>query len=103
MKIKVQYGQSLMDIAVQQYGSAGALWDLAADNGHALDADVFAGDELVIRDSYPDTAIPIYADYLTGNSIKIVSHQGGNLEHIEVLSTNDNEIITDNDQNGLEI
>lgn len=102
MIVKVLYGQSLMDVAIQMYGSAGALMQLAQDNGLALDADVFAGDELFIQDTYPETAISVFADYLTSNNIKVVSGQGGDSDLIEVLSTNDDEVIIDNDDNGLE-
>lgn len=102
MIIKVIYGQTLMDVSIERYGSAMALIDLANDNGLAADEDVFAGQELFIRDSYPETAIPIFSNYLIENKTKVLSGQGGDTELIQVLSTNDDEIITDND-NAIEI
>jgi hypothetical protein len=50
-KIKVQYGQSIFDIATMQYGSIDSAWLIVDDNKLAsgLDTDFFGGEELLIR------------------------------------------------------
>jgi hypothetical protein len=103
MIIKVIYGQTLMDVAIQYYGDPSALVDLANDNGLGIDADVFAGQSLLIQDTYPLSANSYYADYLAQNSIRVVSGQGGDTETIRVLATNDNEVLADNDTNAIQI
>lgn len=97
----VQYNQSLMDLAVQKYGNASGVVALANDNGLAIDADVFAGDKLIIRDELPEVATVVFAEYIGNAGIVVVSGQGGESELIEVLSPDDDEIFTDNDDNGL--
>lgn len=46
--MKVQDGQNLADIAIQEYGSLEALVDLAAENGISVTTDLKAGQELTI-------------------------------------------------------
>lgn len=99
--IQVTDGQCLMDIAIQEYGSVEALFDLAKDNGLEVDDDITAGQVLQIRDTLPDTADPDIVEYFTKMGFKVNS--GAMVEIIEVLATNDNEIISDNNDNGLEI
>jgi hypothetical protein len=50
-KIKVYEGQSIYDIAVQEYGSVEGLFYLLADNNLTLDSNLKSGAELVVRDS----------------------------------------------------
>jgi hypothetical protein len=50
-KIKVYEGQSIYDVAVQQYGSVEALFYLLADNNLNLDSNLKSGAELEVRDS----------------------------------------------------
>lgn len=100
MIIRVVYGQTLMDIAIQYYGDPRALVDLANNNGIAIDDEIFAGQPLQILNSA--NGIPVFSEYLIENKIAVVSGQGGDQEQVYLLATNDNEIITDND-NAIEI
>jgi hypothetical protein len=101
MIIIVKYGQSLMDLAVQMYGSASALVELANDNDLAIDADVQPGQQLIVRDAYPDSAISIFADYIKENSIVVVS--GDQVDALEILVTHDEDPISTNDENPIGI
>jgi len=103
MIIQVLYGQTLMDIAIQYYGDARALVDLANDNGLSISADAFAGQSLFIQDTYPETALRIYADYLSKDSIKVVSSQGGDTEITRVLATNNNDVLTNSEKKRIQI
>lgn len=103
MIIQVIYGQTLMDIAIQYYGDPRALADLANDNGLSMTTDVFAGQSLLIQDTYPLTALSIYADYMKQGSVKVGSSQGGDSETIRVLATNENEVLADNDNKSIQI
>lgn len=101
MIITVQSGQTLMDIAVQHYGSANALIELASDNGLLLSDEVQPGQTLKIRDVLPDNAVSIFADYIAESNIVVVSKQAET--NFDVLGTNDDEGITDNDNNGINV
>lgn len=103
MIIQVIYGQTLMDIAVQYYGDPRALADLANDNGLSISTDIFAGQSLLIRDTYPETALSIYADYMKQGNISVVSSQGGETESIRVLATNDNTVLADNNNKSIQL
>lgn len=52
MKVLVQQGQSLLDIALQTTGSAEAAFDLALKNGLSITDDLSAGDELLTTDLF---------------------------------------------------
>lgn len=101
MIIAAKYGQSLMDLAIQLYGSASALVDLANDNGLALDAEVQPGQELIVRADYPDSAVGLFADYISENNIVVVS--GDQVNALEVLVTHDDNPIGTNDNYGIGI
>ena len=47
----IQDQQNLYDLAVEQYGSADAVFKLIADNGGTLDAALTPGETLEIRDN----------------------------------------------------
>lgn len=94
--ITVHHGQSLMDIAIQYYGSASALFFLAADNNISLSEDILPNTQLLIRTEVPENGIAIFADFFTENDITVVSGQGGLIQNIEVLATNNNEPISTN-------
>lgn len=100
MIILVESGQTLMDLAIQYYGNASAVVELAADNGLAITDELEPGETLNIREDKPATAIALFADYLNESGIVIVSKQSENTS--SVLVTDEDEIITDNDDNGLE-
>lgn len=100
MIIKAKYGQSLMDLAVQLYGSAAALVDLANDNGLALDAEIVPGQELTVRDDYPESALSIFANYIKENNIVVVSGDAGT---VQVLITDGGEALATNNNNGIGI
>lgn len=50
-QIKVNYGQSIFDIAVQQYGSLDMIWFIIDDNklSDGIDSDLTGGQTLMIR------------------------------------------------------
>lgn len=52
--ITATYGQTLMDIAVQEYGCYEGVTLLMQDNDLALTANLVAGQELLIRDAVPE-------------------------------------------------
>lgn len=54
MKIKVEYGQTLEDIALKYYGALEGVIDLMADNNLGPDSLLYAGQELEIQDVIPD-------------------------------------------------
>jgi hypothetical protein len=84
----VHYGQTLIDIAIQEYGSLAAVFQLAKDNGLEVDADLVPGTVLMINDT-PTYSDPDLVNYFKRNGIKI--NQGQLNLDIEILSTNDNE------------
>ena len=51
-KIIVCEGQNILDICIQEYGSVEALVQLAIDNDLRIDADLTAGQELVINSDH---------------------------------------------------
>jgi hypothetical protein len=97
----VTKGQCLMDVAVQRYGSVEAQFDLCKDNNLEVDDDITPGQILQIRDVLPDTADQDVVDYFTTNGFRVNS--GADLTITELLADNDNEILTDNDNGGLEV
>ena len=99
--ITVQYGQTLMDIAIERYGSASSLIELANDNGLSPSDEITAGTQLLIRDAKPDSAITLFSDYLNQNGIVVMSRQTA--EETSVLATNDDDLLTDNDNNGIHV
>ncbi|WP_443937096.1 LysM peptidoglycan-binding domain-containing protein [Pedobacter sp. MW01-1-1] len=101
MIITVQSGQTLMDIAVQYYGSANGLIELTQDNGLTLSDEVFPGQSLTIRETIPTNSVGLFADYLAETKTVIVSNQAET--NFEVLATNDEEGISDNDNNAIHV
>jgi hypothetical protein len=95
--ITVTDRQNLVDIAIQYYGSADAVFDLCVDNGLELDTDLVARQTLLIEDTYPPNANGIVADYLQGNNVVVVSMSEDN--PVAALGTNDGEFIITNDEN----
>ena len=87
MIIQVQHGQNLIDVAIQHYGSAASLVELAQANNLALDADLQPGQTLSLPES--ETAIAVFADYLKESGKKVIS--GETPGTIEILITNDGE------------
>ena len=83
----VQYGQSLMDIAIQYFGSAASLFELANANNLPMDADVQPGQSIIIPDDYPASAILVFADYMRESKKVVVS--GLSPAAVEILITND--------------
>jgi len=85
----VQYGQTLLDLAIQNFGSAASLMDLAAANNLPIDAELQPGDTVIIPDEYPDSAIPVFADYMKASNKIVVSGQSP--AAVEIIITNDGE------------
>jgi len=87
--------QTIMDIAIQYYGSAASLSDLCNDNGWDYDQDLQAGDAILIQDTYPASADGDVADYLQGNNVVVISL--GEQNNSVALGTNDGQYIITND------
>ena len=68
--IIVQQGQCLLDIALQEYGSAEGVVMLMRDNGLELDADIAPGTSLVIRNTPINKAVK---EYFASKRIKVAS------------------------------
>lgn len=66
MKVKVKDGQTLADIAVQEYGSMAAAMELARLNGLALTDIPTPGSELQLQDAVYDRTM---ADYCKVNGV----------------------------------
>lgn len=100
MMVVVESGQTLMDLAIQIYGNANSIIDLAKDNGLSITDELTPGTTLQVREQMPENSTEIFADYLNENSIVVVSKQSDNT--VTVISTDDDEVLSDNDDNGLE-
>ncbi len=67
MKVTVMAGQTLADIALQEYGTIEAMPHIASANGISLSADLNAGQVLNCPDKVYDNYMMIYAK---NNNIK---------------------------------
>lgn len=96
--------QNIIDVAVQEYGSALSAFDLCVDNGLELDTDLTPGQTLLIEDSYPASADGDVADYLKGAGVMVVSmDEETDIITGDVLATDDGDIIITNDGNYIAI
>lgn len=93
--VMVKDRQSLIDLAVQHYGSAAAVIDLCLDNELEMDGVLQPGTMILIQENYPETAQPDYADYFLQNQIVVVSIN--EFDAGAVLGTNDDEYIITNE------
>jgi hypothetical protein len=93
--ITVQDRQNIVDIAIQEYGSAASVIDLCIDNNLELDVDLEPGMTLQIQDSYPESADGDVADYLKINNIVVISMAEDDTNN--VLGDNDGNFIITND------
>jgi len=66
-KIKVLNNQSLFDIAVQEYGTVEAVFELAMANGLGITDELNAGQELVVPES--DFTAPEIVEYYKKNGL----------------------------------
>jgi hypothetical protein len=89
----------MIDIAIQVYGSIEALFDLVLDNNLEVDADLTPGQVLHVLDILPVTADPIMVAYYISQGI--VVNSGADVAIAEVLATNDDEVFTTNDNEGI--
>lgn len=96
--IIVEEGQNIIDIAVQELGSADGLKTICDLNDLDYDEDLQPGQILQLPDLDPDNDIQTY---FASEVIKVNSHTIA--QDIEVLSTNDDEILTDNEDNPLQV
>ena len=76
MIIKVLSGQTLIDIALQQYGCYEGIKILCQDNGLSFTSEIHAGDTLLIQDVVPE---------LTDDNIKVANYYAAN--KVQVNST----------------
>jgi len=75
-RIKVLNNQSLFDIAIQEYGTVEAVFDLAMANGLGITDELNAGQELVVPVS--DFVVPEIVNYYKKNGLHPVS---GNINY----------------------
>ncbi|MDK7675111.1 hypothetical protein QP547_04710 [Weeksella virosa] len=68
MQVKILHNQTLLDIAIQQYGTASAAFDLALANGISLTADLEVGNLLEIP--LDDYGAGLIANYYKANKLK---------------------------------
>ena len=66
MKVKVKDGQTLADIAIQEYGSLEAAMELAKANGLSVTDIPASGTELTLQDAVYDRTM---ADYCKVNGV----------------------------------
>jgi hypothetical protein len=92
--VMVKDRQNLIDLAVQYYGSPAAVIDLCLDNDLELDDTLPTGTMIKIQDTYPDTAQPDFADYMTQSQIVVVSIN--EQDESQVLGTNNDGILITN-------
>lgn len=62
----VQPGQTIFDLAIQEYGDLSGLVELASDNNKSLTADIVAGENLKVG----QTKNKLITDFYKGRSIK---------------------------------
>lgn len=98
--ITVRDRQNLIDLAVQYYGSAAAVIDLCLDNDLELDNELAAGDKILVRDEYPDTAQDDVADYIRSQGIIVATDVRDDLN---VLGDNSGNYIITNDSDFIEV
>ena len=77
-KIKVLNNQSLFDIAIQEYGTVEAVFDLAMANGLGITDELNAGQELAVPDS--DFVIPEIVAYYKKNGLHPATGSTGVIE-----------------------
>ena len=97
-QIIVEYGQSLIDMCVQELGTADALFVVCGLNDLEYDADLHAGQVLTLPDLDPDNDIQ---QYFKDNAIQVNSHL--TVDDEDILGTNDDEFITDGNGFGIGI
>lgn len=67
MQVKVKDGQTLIDIAIQQYGDASAVAVLAYENGLDITSDVAAG--TMLNYAQANIVNQAVSDYMTNHKI----------------------------------
>lgn len=94
--IQVVARQSIIDIAVQYYGSAASVIDLCIDNDLELDSELEPGQWLQLQDAYPESADNDTADYIQGSNIVVtgVPVISGDGSDVLLIDNEDNFIIT---------
>lgn len=92
--ILVEAGQSLIDVAIQEFGTADALSAICGLNNLEFDEDIYPGQSLLLPDVDPDNDIQTY---FKNNNIQVNAHLDEG--DIEVLAVDDEEVLGDNDDN----
>lgn len=96
--LTVEYGQTLVDIAVQAFGTADGLSTICNLNDLEFDEDLPAGLLLILPDADLNNDV---LQYMINKNVKVNSHLTE--QELEVLSVDDNEPIVDNDNNYLQL
>ena len=94
----VESGQSIIDIAVQEFGTADGLKTLCDLNGLDYDQDLDPGMRLTLPDLDPDNRVQ---QYMHLKKFQVTSHIDE--EDIGLLVTNEDEDIITNDNNLIAI
>lgn len=97
-QIVVESGQSIIDIAVKEFGTADGLKVVCDLNGLEYDDDLYPGMVMSLPDLDPDNRIQTY---FKDKGIEVNSHVAES--DVQVLATNDDEIIGTNDNEAIRI
>lgn len=87
IEVKVKYGQTLVDVALEQYGCEEGIITLAADNALAIDAELTPGQILLLQSTLPVISVnnQTIATYFKTNKVGINS----GIEPIESVTPED--------------
>ena len=96
IKVLVEAGQTIMDVAIQEYGSAAGFVTLCQDNNLEFDDELDPGNAVLIRSDLPNTADVNIVDLYRLRGIQV--NTGGDQPAPEVLLQQNGDPITQ--QNG---
>lgn len=97
-KITVESGQSLMDITIQALGNADGLGIICELNGLEYDDDIYPGMSLIVPDVIEGDQVQAY---IQSKNIRVNSHIDESV--IEVLATNDDEVLVTNNNAAIQL
>lgn len=98
-EVIIEWGQHLVDICVQELpGVPDALDIICSLNNLEYDAELYAGQVLIVPNYDPENDVQ---QYFRVNEKRVNSHLAD--QDVDILGTNDNEGITDNDGDLIEV